>query len=238
MNIAVAQIQLCPHRLQRLQVQVHRARADGTAAGQRDHGMAIARQHRAKNKDRGPHLAHDVIISRVIADRMGGHGQHLAALQAGHLGPERLQQLGHGADIRQPRRIGQRQRFFRQQGGRHQREAGILCPRDGNHPVEFTPAPDKNRIHLPASFVIVAIRIIPRRSGPRLRLCLAPGHIGLQRGLQPIFACRFTSLRLAGGLLSGVTGPLGRGVRSAHGVLCISGEKTVQIALAQLREYR
>ena len=119
-----------PHRLQRLQMQIDRTRADGTTTGQRHLGPAIPRQHRPQHQNRGPHLAHDVIICAMAGQRMAGQRQHLPVLQRRDLGPQTLQQGRHGADIRQPRRIGQGQRLIGQQRRRHQRQTGILGPRN------------------------------------------------------------------------------------------------------------
>ena len=136
-----------PHRLKRLQVQIHRTRANGTAPRQRHDRMTVTRQHRPEDEDRGPHLAHDVIIGGVVGDGMRRHRQNLTVLQAGDLGPQRLQKLGHGADVRQARCIGQCQRFFRQKRRGHQRKTGVLGPRDRDHPVQRTIAFDHDRIH-------------------------------------------------------------------------------------------
>ncbi len=85
MDIAIAQIKLGTHRLQRLEVQVNRARTDGTPPRQRDDRMSIARQHRPQHKDRGPHLAHDVIVGGMVGDREGRHRQNLATPQGRNL---------------------------------------------------------------------------------------------------------------------------------------------------------
>ena len=57
---------------------------------------------------------------------------------------ERLQELRHRPDIRQPWRIGERERFFSQKCGRHQCQAGILGPRDRDHAIQRAIALDQN----------------------------------------------------------------------------------------------
>ncbi len=149
MHIAVPQIQRRAHRLQRVQMQVHGPGTDRAAAGQRHDRMAIARQHRPQNQDRGAHLAHDVVIGGEIGDRMTGQRQDQPVLQAGDLGPQRFQQLRHRADVAEPRGIGQRQRLVRQERGGHQGQTGVLCPRDRDRPGQGPVAAHQNRIHPP-----------------------------------------------------------------------------------------
>ena len=88
MDVAVAQVELGAERLEAAQVQVDRAGADGAAAGQRDDGVAVARQHRPEHQDRGAHLAHDLVVGAVVGDRLGADDQHAALLQARHLAAE------------------------------------------------------------------------------------------------------------------------------------------------------
>ena len=164
-------------------MQIDRARANRATAGQRDNGMTIPRQHGTKNQDRGAHFAHNVIIGGVVGNGMRGHGQHLTILQRRDLSPQRPQKLGHGANIRQARGIGQRQRLIAEQGCGHQREAGVLRSGDRNHPLQRAIALHQNRIHLLVLLIVVRLDL-----GPRFRLYLTPGHIGLERGFQPVIA--------------------------------------------------
>ena len=78
-DVAVAQVEGGAERLEAAQVQVDRARADGAAAGQRHHRVAVAREHRPEHQDRGAHLAHDVVVGAVVGDRLGADDQHAAA---------------------------------------------------------------------------------------------------------------------------------------------------------------
>jgi hypothetical protein len=128
-DIALAQVELGAQLLEPHQVQVHRARADGASPGQRDLGPAHARQQRSQNQHRGAHLAHDLVVRAHRAHPLGPQRQHPPALQRRHLAAEAFQQRRHGADVRQARRVGQRQRLVGQQRGRHQRQAGVLGAR-------------------------------------------------------------------------------------------------------------
>ncbi|GAB1362303.1 hypothetical protein MASR1M32_15390 [Rhodobacter sp.] len=98
-QIAVTQFDLGPERRERVDMDIHRPRADGAAAGQRDHGMAKPRQQRPQHQIGGPHLAHDVVIRDRVQHAMRGHGDDLALLQGRNLDPKALQQLRHGADV-------------------------------------------------------------------------------------------------------------------------------------------
>ena len=140
MKVAVAQFDRRAHRLERGDMQVHGPRADGAAARQAHFGAVVTRQKRPQHEVRGPHLAHDVVMRDVVVRFVGRHGDDLAVIQRRHLGPQRLQQFGHGADVREARRIGQRQRLIRQKRRGHQRQAGVLGPRDGNRARKLRPA--------------------------------------------------------------------------------------------------
>ena len=132
----------------------------------------------------------------MIRDVMAGHGQHETLLQPRDLGAERLQQLRHRGDVRQARRIGQGQRLVRQKRRGHQRQAGVLGPRNRDRAIQRPVAAHQNRIHLPASLLFLLVRVAGLavgifchiRSRPRPGLRLAPGHVGLQRRLAPVLA--------------------------------------------------
>ena len=154
--------------------------------------MTVARQHRAKDQDRCAHLADDVVVGRVVADVVARQRQHLPVLQRGDLGPQRLQKRGHGADVRQPRRVRQRQRLVGQQRGGHQRQAGVLGPGNRDVAVQRAVPANQDLVHLSLAFV----RRV-RALDPRLRLVLvvvaatvravaglflAPLQVGAKRG--------------------------------------------------------
>ena len=147
MHIAVAQVEFCAQSFQAAQVQVHRARADGATARQRNDGLTFAGQHRAEDQNGRPHFAHDVIVGDMVRNRLGAQHQNLTVLQHRDLGTERGQQRVHGLDVRQARGIGQRQRCVCQQRGRHQGQAGVFCARDWNLAVQRAVALYQNGIH-------------------------------------------------------------------------------------------
>ena len=151
-DIAFGEVDLRAHRFQRLQVQLHGTRADGTAAGQRHLGFAHARHQRRQHLERGAHLAHHVIAGEDRRDLVGGEAHGVAFAKATgqrhlHLDPEADQQLGHGAHIGQAGHIGQGQGLRRQQRRRHQLQGGILGAANGDFPLEGVAAADANSVH-------------------------------------------------------------------------------------------
>ncbi len=126
MQVSVAQFHPRPHRLQRRDVQIHRSRPDGATTGQGDHRMAMPRQQRPQHKIGSPHLPHDIVIGNVIVGTVARHRDHLALLHGGNFCSQRFQQRRHRTDIREPRRIGQRQRLVAQKRRGHQCKTGVL----------------------------------------------------------------------------------------------------------------
>ena len=60
-------------------MQVDRPRADGAAAGQRNLGLAAARQQRPQHPEAGPHLGDEFIGRRGIGNGLGRDPQGFAA---------------------------------------------------------------------------------------------------------------------------------------------------------------
>jgi hypothetical protein len=146
-DIAVGEVKLGAQLFKPMQVQIDGPRADGAAAGQRNLGMTVAREHRPQHQNRGAHLAHDVVMGGVVGDATCIQRQHPALRQACDLAAQRSQKFGHGGDIGQPGGIGQGQRLVGQQGGGHQRQAGVLRPRDLDGAVERPSAGDCDLVH-------------------------------------------------------------------------------------------
>ena len=197
-QITVTQVDLCAHQGQTIGVNIHWARTNRAAARQRYLRVPFAGQQRPQHKVRRAHLAHDVIFGARVDLAMTRHRQNLTVLHRCHLCPQGPQQFGHGADVGQARRVGQRQRLFGQQGRGHKRQTGVLGPRNRNLSRQRTAAFDHNRIH-PSAFLglagrpVICLRVIILRVvalafvAARTRLRLASAHIGFQRGFQPVF---------------------------------------------------
>ena len=178
MDVALAQVERGAHRLQRAQVEVHGTRADGAAARQRDHRLALAREERAEHEDRGAHAADDLVVGLARGDGVRGQRQHAAVAQRARLRAERAQQRRHGGDVAEARRVGKRQRLLGEQRRGHQGEAGVLGARDLDAAREGAAAMDHDLVHQRG-----LLGGIPRR--PLAGLGLAPGHVGLERRLEP-----------------------------------------------------
>jgi hypothetical protein len=78
---------------------------------------------------------------------MRAQRQHLAARQRRDLGAQRLQERRHGADVRQARRVGERERLLeRSVAGMSARQA-FLAPAMGIWAVQLGAAADDDGIH-------------------------------------------------------------------------------------------
>ena len=153
-DIAALDLDLGTHGLQGLQMQIHRAGADGAAAGQGHLGIAEAGQQRTQHQHRGAHLAHQIIGRGGIGDIGRRQLQHPTGMAAiGSLTVERQhdavlgQQIGHGGDIHQMRQIGQAQGLVGQQTGGHEGQGGVLGPADGNDAPQRGAADDADLVH-------------------------------------------------------------------------------------------
>jgi hypothetical protein len=81
-HVAVLDHDLGAHGLHALDVLVHRARADGAAAGQRHRGLAKARQQRAQRQDRGAHGLDQLVgrLGRIERRGVNAHGAIVRSL--------------------------------------------------------------------------------------------------------------------------------------------------------------
>ena len=66
-DVAAFDVDVRAHGLQARDVDVHRARADGAAAGQRHVGLAEARQQRPEHQDRRAHGLHQLVGREALA---------------------------------------------------------------------------------------------------------------------------------------------------------------------------
>ena len=200
-DVAVAQVELGAERLEAAQVQVDGPRADGAAAGQRDDGMAVAREHRPEHQDRGAHLADDVVVGAVVGDRLGADDQHAALLQARDLAAERT--ASSAVIVRMSESRGA---LVSVTGSSVSSAAGIsvrqafLAPEIGIDALQPVAAVHENAVHVClSSFVLVVLSRRPRRSSPpraRARFC------ALRRARLARSACARRSARAVSGRLS------------------------------------
>jgi len=132
--------------LQRLDVQVDRARADGATAGQRDFRRAMPGQQRAKHQHRCAHG-----LDQFVRGDMAAHGARID-LQVGAVldddaGTQFGQQAQRGLDVVQVGHVADRDRLVGQQGGAQDGQHGVLGARDGHLAVERDAAADDDLLH-------------------------------------------------------------------------------------------
>ena len=73
-DVAAVNPNFCAQRLQALEMQVNRARANDATARQGDHRLAAPPQQRTENAHRAAHLADQIIIAQAL-DPRGAHGE-------------------------------------------------------------------------------------------------------------------------------------------------------------------
>ena len=143
--IAVGKLDNGAKSLHRADMEIDRPRADGTAARQGDPRLAIARQKRPQHKNRGAHLADQIIrrveIRRRAADR---HGVTIAV----NLYAMVPQQHLHRGRIDKMRDILEGQGAVRHQPGRHQRQRGVLRTADRDVACQRHTAVNSQPVHL------------------------------------------------------------------------------------------
>ena len=144
-DVAVVDVERGAHRLQPLEVEVHRARAPGAAAGQRHARGAEAPEQRPEHVDAGAHGAHQVVGRLDRGDVRGIDGA--AVVVELDPGAEVLEHARHGARVGKLRHVAQAMHAGGEQGRRHDRESGVLGAAD-RHPTGEFPAPaDDQCVH-------------------------------------------------------------------------------------------
>ena len=145
-HVAVLNDDLGPHRLQALDVLVHRARANAAATGQRDPRLTEPGQQRPQHQHRGPHGA-DQIVGRN--QRRHVRGMHIdlspAALRRRHA--HAAQQSQHGRDITQAWHVAQLHRLGGQQASTQRGQSGIFGTRDRDLTVQAATAANQKFVH-------------------------------------------------------------------------------------------
>ena len=154
-HIARINRDLGTERLERIDQEIDRARADGAAAGQGDTGLAEAREQRRDHPEARPHARDEVIGRGGIDDGGGLEPQGLARFgaltrAAPHDGvidtviaqnPQKQLHIGKARHVREFERLG------RQQARRHQGQSRILRAGNRYRAVERRPAADDDAIH-------------------------------------------------------------------------------------------
>ena len=134
------------HRLQPRDVNVHRPRADRTAAGQRHVGAAEARYQRPEHQDRCAHGLDQVVGCEAFAHRRGVH-LDAHALVDGHGGAHPAEQLDGGSHIVQMRNVADHHRIVGEQRCGEDRQSGVLGAGDAHLALEGRAALDLQFVH-------------------------------------------------------------------------------------------
>ena len=154
-HVAGVDVDLGAEPFHRHDQKIDRARADGAAAGQRYPRLPHARDQRRQHPEACAHPRHQIVGRGGVDNIGGGDVQRLAvvgglagALAADHdvdavVAEDALQQR----DIGEARHVVERQRLIGQEAGDHQRQRGVLRPRDRDCPVERPAAEDANSVH-------------------------------------------------------------------------------------------
>ena len=121
-------------------------RADGAAAGERDHRLAEACEHRPQDQDRGPHRLHELVGGEQLANRRAVD-LDVHALVHHQLHPHAAEQLHGGGDVLQVGDVSHLDRAVGEQGGGEDRQRGVLGARDADLAFEGDPAGDDELIH-------------------------------------------------------------------------------------------
>ena len=116
-------------------VNVHRPRTDGAAAGQRDVRLAKARHERTEHEDGGAHRLHQIVGRRELRQRRSVHFDAHVLVQ-GDACAHAPQQLDSGGDVLQVRHVADDHRLFRQQRAGQNGQRGVLRARDAHLALE------------------------------------------------------------------------------------------------------
>ena len=154
-DIAAFDIDIGAERLQAVEEEVDRPRADGAAAGQRHLRLAHARQQRPDHPEGRPHLRDQLIGRGGVDDVPRGEidGARIAFVLLLAAAVDRIvdamiaEDADQLLDIGQMRHVFERQRIVGQQRGDHQRQRRVLGARDRNAAVELVAADNSDAIH-------------------------------------------------------------------------------------------
>ena len=117
MNVAMFDMDVCTHRLQALDVQIHRARTDRAAAGERHARLAETGYQWPEHQYRCTHGLYHVVGRFQLVDLCAAQGQ--CALFDDSRNAHLHQQVAHGSNVMQIRQVIQMQFIRSQQACAH-----------------------------------------------------------------------------------------------------------------------
>jgi len=140
LHVAFPQIDLGPHGLEGLEVEVDRAGADGAAAGERHPCLAHPRHQRPEDEDGGPHSPHQV-VGRLAAGDVAAVDPQGVAL-AFHLRPVVGQEFLDRPDIGKVGDVSVGAPAVGQKGRHENGQGGVFRAADPHAPFQLVPAFD------------------------------------------------------------------------------------------------
>ena len=162
LNVTGLDIDLGAERLQRLEMQVDRPRADRAAAGQRHPRRTEPCQQRRQHQNAGAHAA-DEVVGRLRALGSGRvQHQHSAGTVVGDHA-ELAHQREHGGDVGHARNIAQLQRFGAEQRRGNLRQRRVLRAADLDRAFNASAAANDQPVHVvsPAGDALGIRRALP-----------------------------------------------------------------------------
>ena len=188
-NVAGHDVDVGAQRVQRLEVQVDRPRADCAASGHGHARRTEAGQQRREHEHAGAHPAHHVIGSLCVAGTRGVEHQHPGGAAARHHA-ELAQQSQHGVDVRHLGDVPEFQPFGAKDRSRNLRQDRVLCAADLNRAFNALAATNDQPIHAASLSVArplidngpVSAARVPTRfrvGGSRVRKPGAPWVLGV-----------------------------------------------------------
>ena len=155
-HVTFLDLDIGTERAQRIEMEIDRPGSDRAAAGQRDLRLAHAGQERPDHPEARPHLGNEMIGRGGIDDVFRGKLEGLAgvlvvagALAGNHdvhavIAKDVLQE----ADVREARHVVEDQLLLAKQARDHERQGGILRPRNGDRAVQGAAAVDPDAVQL------------------------------------------------------------------------------------------
>ena len=198
-DVAVVDVDVGAERLQRLDEEIDRARADGAAAGQRHPRLTHARQQRADDPEARAHPRDEIVGRGGIDDFAGAELQRFAvhavlarALAEHHAIDAVVSEdaLQHG-DVGESRDVVEGEGLVGEEGRDHERQGGVLGAGNLDRAVQPIAAGDADSIHArrPCPFSEKAAGI-PRKNTPG-----AADRRRSNAGLRPPQGAAWTTVR-------------------------------------------
>jgi len=184
-HVAAFELDFGSERLERGEMQIDGARADGATARQRDLRPAAARQQGRQHPEARPHARHHLVGRRGVDDVRCGEPEGLAVAGAlarllagdGDVNPVIAQNAGKHVDVGEARNIVQRQGLAGEKAGNHQRQRSVLGATDRNGAAQALAADNADAVHGFPSLATGRRSVVCYRRPARLRIGLGGARL-------------------------------------------------------------